>query len=473
VIRSERRRLVLLLAVFLTVNFLTLSRYPSVWVDEIQFADPAVSLASGQGFTSTAWFAQDSSAFFAGNVPLYPFLLSLWLRVFGVSLIAERSLNLGLFTLALLLLWRWMHRSAVVPSPTWRLAAIALFCCGHAMVFSYRSGRYDVTGMLLVALILNTLERPWLVAALAALLPAAGLQLIPATIIASGLALVVWRRSAVRPVLALAAGVGTGAVGLFLFYLRFGVWESFRASTSAIGTHSQTFLSKLGGLPSAYLTDKSRIAAAAAFAILAAVSWRGLTLPSRRLVAFATAVLLLLPAALQMAAKFPIYYGWMVFLPLILAVAHLASANIVWRFPVAVLLTIAGLAGLPLRLAGVLASFDERSPDRVTHFVRGVVSEEALVLADFRTYYALLNAGLRPLLPTYVPAMTPTERRAVRLLILRDVDLEPARQALGGTWQATGAQLPPPREPSLFRKAIAELREEDYSLTVYRRTGTE
>jgi hypothetical protein len=154
-VRREWIWLGMLLAIFLLLNCATLSRYPSVWVDEVEFADPAVSYAHGFGFTSTAWFAQDSQQFWAGNVPLYPGLLAGWLSLFGPGMIAERCLNLALFCLFLLLVWRWLGASGVVEDSRWRLVAVALLFCGHAMVFSYRSGRYDVTGMLLAAILLS------------------------------------------------------------------------------------------------------------------------------------------------------------------------------------------------------------------------------------------------------------------------------------------------------------------------------
>ena len=61
----NRERLILLAisALFLLANFGTATRYPAVWVDEIQFADPAVNLALHGRFTSTAWFVQTSEEF--------------------------------------------------------------------------------------------------------------------------------------------------------------------------------------------------------------------------------------------------------------------------------------------------------------------------------------------------------------------------------------------------------------------------
>ena len=92
---------------------------------------------------------------------------------------------------------------------------------------------------------------------------------------------------------------------------------------------------------------------------------------------------------------------------------------------------------------------------------------------EFKTYYALRENGNRPLLPTYIPAVRPEERTAITALIVKEADAQNIQAALGGTWQPTGATLPPAPSQSWLKRLIAELREEDYTLTVYRRTPPE
>lgn len=465
----EVKVLTLLLAAFLLVNGLTLSRYPSVWVDEVQFADPAVSLASGEGFTSTAWFSQDSAQFWAGNVPLYTGLLSLWLRIFGVGMIAERSLNLVIFAAFVLLVWRWMARSRIVESPKWRIIAVSLLMCGHAMVFSYRSGRYDALGMLLAAAVLNLWGRPFWLALIGLLIPAAGLQLIPAALVLGALASLFGGRPAIIRVGALTSGTAVGALGLRAFYILNGAWEGFRASTAAIGQMGQSVTAKFVSLPSAYVTDKSRILAAVALVIML---WSGRSLvegTTRRIAGFAIAALILLPAALHMAGKFPIYYGWLVFVPLVIALAHTSDRLRVRSGSVTALLVLTALAGLPLRLAGALCSYSQRDPARIQEYVRRIVPPNTTVLADFKTYYALRSTGVRPLMPTYLNALTPAERETVELLLLRPEDADRACQQLGGEWTTAGPALTPPAAPRLLKMLVAELREEDFEIRAYRR----
>ena len=281
-------------------------------------------------------------------MPLYTGLLSAWLKLFGVSLFAERALNLVLFAVFLVLIWRWMVGTRIVQERTWRIAAIVVLACGHAMVFSYRSGRYDV-GLLL---------------------PFAGLQLIPGALVLGTLAIVFAGSKAIRPVAALIFGIGLGWVGLRLFYGAFGAWDGFRASTAAIGLIGQSLTSKLRVLPGAYATDKSRVLMFMALLIAAGFTWRKLGPDSRRMLGFATSIVILLPAALHLAGKFPIYYGWMVFVPLVIVTAH-SSEQSSAKPAIVGLFILASIVGLPLRLPADVSAYAERSPERVQQFVSG------------------------------------------------------------------------------------------------------
>lgn len=470
-----------MIGAFLAVNLLTLTRFPSVWVDEIQFADPAVRLASGQGFTSTAWFGQDAHHFFAGNVPLYSGLLGGWLSMVGPGLLAGRIFNLVLFTGILALLWRFMLRSQLVPSPRWRMVALVLLATGHAMTFSYRTGRYDVLGIFVAAVCMNLwIDRRrfgWL--ALAGLfIPAAGLQLLPAVLLACVLLMVLAGRPAVRRSALLLAGCAAGVAALDLLYRSFGVWQDFQRSTHSIGVMGMSIWQKLLDLPVIYMNDKSRALLLVAMALLLALGRREL-LEGRqsRFLIGVLAFAVLLPVGMQMAGKFPIYYGWMIFVPLAIAFAGLTdsvwgSCGVSVRLVSAALLALAMVAGLPLRTASALSAWQDRDPRRVDAFVRANVAPGETALADFRLYYALRTVHSPTILPTYIPALGAEDRSRITVLLLRPEDVAAARQALGDEWLPTGAQFAPPRSSRLFSKLVSELREESYTVAVYRRADS-
>ena len=470
-------------AVFLAVNLLTASRYPLPWVDELQFADAAVNLNLGKGFTSSVWIAQTSDAFWAGNTPLYTGLLSLWLAVFGISAEAVRSLNFVLMSGIVWLVWQFARTTRLVLKPGYRLLLALLLFTGHALSFSFRMGRYDVLGMLLFALaalawIGPTGWRQWLLlAAPAALAPFAGLQLLPASVLYCGLLFLFQGRTAVPKGAAIGAGLAVGIVGLYAFYASHGVWEGFRASTSAVGVIGQGLLGKLRDLPRVYTADKSSLFLFAA--ALALVAARGRNALRRGPLEFGLAAFLAIPACLQLAAKFPIYYAWMVYGPLAVGVtATLANDAPPLALP-ARAFALAGIAaaclvGLPARLVGVGLLWPSRDPALAAEYVAGHIAPGDVVLGDFKAYYAVKGRAAGFFAPTYLGIMRPEEKAAVTALLLKEEDLARARQSLGGDWHEAGPAFPAGRvEPGLVHKLMREFADENYALHLYRRAAGE
>ena len=460
-----------MIPLFLLLNLATASRYPAVWVDEVQFSDPAVRLAGGAGFTSTAWFAQRSDEFFAGNVPLYSLLLSGWVRAFGVSPVAVRSLNYALAALLCLLLCRLaLSRGWLSQDRSTLLAALIL--AGHSVMFSFRMGRYDVLSMCLFALGAWAWAQPSLrrslpgLVAIGALLPWAGLQTLPAAVVYCALLWLLLGRGALWRGMAVGAGAVAGSAALFWLYWSHGVWTAFRASTSGIGLIGQSVAQKLAHLPAAYLSDKSAACLIVAACLLA---WRGRT----RLLTFALACAVLLPAALHLAGKFPVYYGWMTYLPLAVAVAAGLEAAPRGRVRAAAFAcaALAVTVGLPARMAAVAIQWRDRDPRAVEQMIDGArIGPADRVVADFKLYYALERRRVPLYLPTYLDAMTPAERASVTALLLRPEDAARATGILGGQWTPSGPEwTPAPRANRLIGKFLREFREEAYPLTLYRR----
>src|SRR5690349_2642160 len=81
--RSTWLILLLISLLFLAVNLATSTRSPTIWVDEAQLADPAVNVLMGRGFVSSGWATQTKAEVFAGNSPLYSYMLVPWLWLFG------------------------------------------------------------------------------------------------------------------------------------------------------------------------------------------------------------------------------------------------------------------------------------------------------------------------------------------------------------------------------------------------------
>ncbi len=410
----NRERLILLAisALFLLANFGTATRYPAVWVDEIQFADPAVNLALHGRFTSTAWFVQTSEEFWAGNAPLYSTLLAGWLSVFGISALVERSFNFFLMLALVWLVWELVKRNGWVVSPGWRLALAALLMTAQSLSFSYRMGRYDVAGMILFAAAalawsrLNGVAGLLLLGFTAMLMPIAGLQLIPAATLYCALLFCFLGKKSVPRIFAVLCGLAFGGVVLYIIYSSHGVWNAFRLSTAAVGTIGQGTAAKLQRLPAIYLRDKSSLFLTIAALLVAAKTTPLITVWRRNLLLFAIAAGILIPAALQIVAKFPLYYFWMVFIPLAIALAsHLSNVNLspAFRKMVYSLLVAGALFGLPLRLAAIALNWHSFSQQPIDAFVAKNLSPADAVVSDFKAYYPV-KLNCKEMLPRRMSA---------------------------------------------------------------------
>lgn len=465
--------------VFLAVNLATAARYPMPWVDEIQFSDAAVNLYLGKGFTSTVWIAQTSDAFWAGNTPLYTGLLYLWISLFGVSAEAVRSLNFVLMSGVVWLVWLFAKRSQLVPKPGYRLLLAALLFTGHALTFSFRMGRYDVLGMLLFALASLAWIGPagwrqrFTIASLATVAPFTGLQLLPASVLYCGLLFLFQGRPAILKIVAVGFGLALGVGGLYAFYSSHGVWEGFRASTSAVGVIGQGFLGKLADLPRIYTADKSSLALIAAALILALAQGRAAL--NRGPLEFGLVAAVVIPATLQLAAKFPLYYAWMIYGPLSIGVTATLAANVppvvtAVRFVAVAAIAAACVVGLPARLIGITLLWSSRDPALTADYVTANLAPGDVVVGDFKSYYAVKARAAGFYAPTYLGVMPTEQKQAVTALLLREEDAHNVMLALGGEWGEAAPAFPAGWvEPGRIHKLMREFADENYELHLYRR----
>src|SRR5664280_866964 len=138
---SELWWVFLFLLAFLLFNILTATSYPLPSVDECMAAEPAINFLHGQGL----------SAHLFENVCTYSLLLVPWVQLFGASLRSIRSADIVSMTAALFVLWSATKRLGIVTRVSWRLLLLALIATDFGVIFSYRSGRYDGFGVLLMS----------------------------------------------------------------------------------------------------------------------------------------------------------------------------------------------------------------------------------------------------------------------------------------------------------------------------------
>jgi hypothetical protein len=483
---------------FLLVNLCTATRYPFVWIDEVMYADPAVNLYLGNGFTSSAWYVQHAGEFWAGNVPLHSFLLYLWLKLFGFSILAVRSVNYVYLIAACLLLWRACLRLNLVTAAWARLLLLALMATGYSMVFAYRSGRPDCLALLLVCAAVYVHSRAcWRqrifgLMALGALMPWAGLQLLPLLAVGGVLLLLYLGLKILPSVLAAWAGAALGGVALAWFYVSHGVldrfWLSIRQHT---GSGFFGWLAR-GEFRHSNLVPKDfsfMLIFALAVTLLiwkwmerrawqAAPNQKGSPL-SPELRNWKTAILFglvysfALTFALIFSGKFPTYYGWMTYVPLCLcvcmALARLQPGGML-RWICGFFL--AGAIGISLVLHGVTAADDwgDRDYANVEKIVRENVTGSDWLYGEFSTYYAAKRTAARTFMPLYLPAFLPDEKERITVLVVAPKNFNEVTNAIGGNWISTGKRFVPERNGFwAARRNMGFLSTQNYELEVYRR----
>jgi hypothetical protein len=466
--------LFLIFGIFIILNLVTSTRSPTVWQDEVMFADPAINLVSHGKWVSTAWFAQTVNEFWMGNAPLYPALLAVWIKVFGTSITGVRSLNYFFTALAALLLWSWSYRANTVSKPWTRLLMVSLVLTGQGMAFSYRSGRYDALGYLLVitglwAFTLNDSRiRYSLLAVVGFLLPWAGLQLLPFVSFVGAVSLLVFAsRFLMEWVWAAFGAVAGGCV--FGAILKFtGLWKPFWSSVNGLsGSHTPLEV-KLKSLVGIYVQDQSYLPLLAAVALLVLIQRRHISAFTLKMALITGGIAVFLPATLHLLAKFPIYYTWMAFIPLAILAAHLlsfpdAQTKLLKKIAL-VCLVISILAGLPARLAVTVLQWRERDYAPVRALAQRTITKADCVYAAEQGYYAVKPIAHAILLPEYRPVMSPIEKEQITCLFINPSDFEYVTNFLGGKWTDTGEFVAPEQEKRSFGAA-------KYNLHVWRRAS--
>jgi len=480
---SEKAWLTAIFVVYLVLNLLTADRSPTVWTDEVMFTDPAANAALGRGLVSTSWATQTSKETWVGNSPLHTWLLAPWIKAWGLSPAAVRSINFVYMIAAALCVWLFAKRSGLVHSPALRVLLIVVILCAYGVAFSYRSGRYDAIGILLLcavaaaATVVKPLPRFASMFALSALIPIAGLQLLPFLCVLAPATLLGTGKRYWKEVAIVAIGSGTG-LALFLgSYWAAGLLDAYLAAIRRVSPAQVDFSSRV-----AYVIRNSVVAVTGdrsaplvgvgfLFAIAAAirVRSRGALKASAIGLLFVVAV----PVAFLVAGRYPIYYTWMPFVPAAILLAAALSETLSQPRSRAIALlgaTAFALAafGLPARLATVFLEWEPRDYARVEAFATAALRSDDHAFVDFGAYYPARRKAAEMYTPVYVPAFLESERAALTVAIIDPENAEARLAELGGAWKDTGQELSNEASNS-FVQRLGINTAKPYRLRVYRR----
>jgi hypothetical protein len=455
------------LLIFFFINFFSADRAPAVWCDEVMYADPAVNLYQGHGFTSGAWYAQSLDKFWAGNVPLYPAVLFVWLKIFGFSLLTVRSFHYAMTALAVGLAWLAVRRLNLIASPAHRLIFCVVCCLSSASTFVYRSARPESLCMALMAVaflaasIPKAILRYAILFLLGVLLVWIGLQMAAYLAILLAVACLFAPKERRGEFCALCLGCGLAIILLYFFYTKHGVWQDFvvsiRRHTVANDGQQHGVIPGYGGglgykirkIPSIYF-DYSFMPT---LVLACWIVWARFRAQSLRLVSpigFGLASAIIVPLGLHFAGVFPPYYFWMAFLPLAVGVCAELSAldtgdtSKLLRVSVFLLLALACALGLPRRLAVAAQDWRGRNYEPVMALAKPYVAPDKLVYSDFAAYYAAKQNAAAVILPPCITILSPEEKARVSVAIVNGDDPGPLANIFGGQWRDTGAVLTPP-----------------------------
>ncbi len=128
----------------LALDLASFSLFPTCWCDEVSFSEPAINLALHGRFETSVWPAQPAGTFWAANTPMYPLVLAGWIKIFGQTLLAVRSLNYFLIALSCLGVWFVACRFQLSHNRGSRLLLIPLVHLAYGVSFAYRSSRPDI-----------------------------------------------------------------------------------------------------------------------------------------------------------------------------------------------------------------------------------------------------------------------------------------------------------------------------------------
>ena len=467
--RGEWAALLLLLGAFLAFNLATCNYYPTVWCDEVWFAEPAVNAVRFGSFTTLIWQFQPFNSFPVVNCPLYPMALVPWLAATGTNLLAVRSLNYALMTSAGFLFWLSSWRLGLVRSSLLRLVMVAVLYLGYGMSYSYRCSRPDILGMncLLLLLLAFQIRRPRLrkacLAALAAVTVWIGLQVALFAWFAAAVAVVFLRRLGLREMVVLSVGMVLGGGALALFLAWKGVLAYFLSSTFLIvGKHyahephisaGVVILRIIRYSLRNYVEDFSTVAITLGLAAMLVAVWKQLSLATRRLVLWCLVVVFAVPPVFNVIGHFAFYYAYMRFAPAMLAFFSVYSDLVtpsnrprpLLRLVFGTTLALATIVGLPLRLALSPLMYRLAPRSEIKRIIKARISATDVVFTQQAAFFeakeitqAVYDIFSSPSF-LYFPVpgrreFSAERRQAVSVLVIRPEQIQQVTNFFGGIW---------------------------------------
>ncbi len=496
---SEPIILTIVLIVFLLISLVQAFRLVKIgpWQDQIMFVDPAANLYFGNGFTSSAWFAQTKYEFWSGYPPLYSFLLYLWMRIVGFGIYTGHTLNCLLVATCIVILWRSVIRLNLITSAKIRLIFLTLVLIELIYINNAQRGRPDVLMACLAATSLLIYSIPQkglrhkLLLLISIFIPLTALAAVAYTVLICGLLIIFLRKPFLRECIFIVSGLIIGFLLLYILYTSNGVWLDFINSILKNPTLAFDQRGKIAGIFGNRILDflVSLCFSLSIFEVLkrrfnqfspSVLSFVSISLiPLGMLLiavsrpyyswvvalplalwqfnrfsplSFGLVAIFWIPVGMRLMAAFPWYYSWMLVVPL--AIVTFSSLDKLLKpyldrqlkpsvlgSILIILLIVAPYSGY----VDLLLNWKSSSYLPVESFIqtalKTVDKDREWVLCDPILYFAAKKENRVVLYQYYLDAILPEDKEKVSTIIVRPQFLSISQDTLGGRWYKDGKTL--------------------------------